>query len=85
MIFSQQENFQFHKLNLYFFYKKRNGGKNMLKSEFEKLAGYSVSSEDYYDILEPIYMATDLDKKSFVDAVSRKRLEKKRRKNLPKL
>ena len=53
----------------------------MLKSEFEELAGYSVSTEDYYDILEPMYMATDLDKKSFVDAVSRKRFEKKKEKS----
>lgn len=36
MIFSQQENFQFYKINLYFFIKKRKGGKNFRNFSFGK-------------------------------------------------
>ena len=37
-----------------------------MKYEFEKLAGYEVTTRDYLDIIEPMYMATDLDKSDFV-------------------
>lgn len=33
----------------------------MTKQEFEKLAGYKVSTEDYNSIIEPMYIATELD------------------------
>lgn len=45
----------------------------MMKHEFEALAGYEVSREDYYDIIEPMYMATDLSKQDFVKCIDRKR------------
>jgi len=54
----------------------------MLREEFEKLAGYKVSAEDYHRIIEPMYMATDLDKKAFVKSINkmsglRKSIERK--------
>lgn len=45
----------------------------MMKEEFEKLAGYEVSFEDYSKIIEPMYLATDLSKPEFVKCVSKKR------------
>ena len=45
----------------------------MMKHEFEKIAGYEVSFEDYNNIIEPMYMATNLDKADFVKCVDRKR------------
>lgn len=45
----------------------------MMKHEFEKLAGYEVSYEDYKNIIEPMYMATDLSKADFVKCIDRKR------------
>ena len=30
----------------------------MMKHEFEALAGYEVSFEDYNNVIEPMYMAT---------------------------
>lgn len=45
----------------------------MMKQEFEKLAGYEVSTEDYNKIIEPMYMATDLSKEEFVKTISKKR------------
>lgn len=45
----------------------------MLKREFEELAGYEVSDHDYYKIIEPMYMATDLDKAAFVECIDKKR------------
>lgn len=38
----------------------------MMKHEFEALAGYEVSFEDYNRIIEPMYMATELSKEDFV-------------------
>ena len=38
----------------------------MLKREFETLAGYKVSNEDYHNLIEPMYMATNMDKAEFV-------------------
>ncbi len=45
----------------------------MMKYEFETLAGYEVSTEDYNNIIEPMYMATNLSKEEFVKTVSKKR------------
>ena len=45
----------------------------MMKAEFEKIAGYEVSNEDYFEIIEPMYMATNLTKEDFVKTVSKKR------------
>lgn len=45
----------------------------MIKEEFERLAGYEVSLEDYQTIIEPMYMATDLDKLAFVECLNKKR------------
>lgn len=50
----------------------------MMKHEFEALAGYEVSAEDYNNIIEPMYMATDLSKADFVKVIDRKRFEIKR-------
>jgi len=41
--------------------------------EFEELAGYEVSEEDYRKIIEPMYMATSLNKTEFVKVIDRKR------------
>ena len=53
----------------------------MMKHEFEALAGYEVSHEDYNNIIEPMYMATDLSKQDFVKVIDRKRFEVKREKS----
>lgn len=45
----------------------------MMKYEFEKLAGYEVSTSDYIKIIEPMYMASNLDKAEFVKTISKKR------------
>lgn len=45
----------------------------MMKHEFEALAGYEVSSEDYNKIIEPMYMATDLTKAEFVKTINKSR------------
>ena len=45
----------------------------MMKHEFEALAGYEVTREDYDKIIEPMYMATDLNKEEFVKCIDRKR------------
>ena len=49
----------------------------MMKQEFEALAGYEVSTEDYNNIIEPMYMATNLTKAEFVKTINRKAFEKK--------
>ncbi len=49
----------------------------MMKQEFEALAGYEVSAEDYNNIIEPMYMATDLSKQEFVKTINRKNFEVK--------
>lgn len=54
----------------------------MMQHEFERIAGYEVSYEDYTKIIEPMYNATDLDKFEFVKVIDRKRFDlgaKKRR------
>lgn len=45
----------------------------MMKHEFERIAGYEVSAEDYNNIIEPMYMATNLSKEDFVKTISKKR------------
>ena len=52
----------------------------MMKVEFEKLAGYEVSNEDYNNIIEPMYMATDLSKEEFVKCIDKKRFALKTKK-----
>ena len=47
----------------------------MMKHEFEKIAGYEVSWEDYNNIIEPMYNATDLDKFDFVKLLNRKQFD----------
>lgn len=49
----------------------------MMKHEFEALAGYKVTVEDYDNIIEPMYMATNLNKQDFVKCIDRKRFEVK--------
>lgn len=45
----------------------------MMKQEFEELAGYEVSWEDYSKIIEPMYMAVGLSKQDFIKTLDRKR------------
>ena len=45
----------------------------MMKHEFEALAGYEVSTEDYEKIIEPMYLATELTKQEFVKTISKQR------------
>ena len=45
----------------------------MMKNEFEKLAGYEVSDNDYNNILEPMYMSINASKEEFVKMVDKKR------------
>ena len=45
----------------------------MMWEEFEKLAGYSVTYEDYINVIEPMYMATNLNKQDFVECLNPKR------------
>lgn len=49
----------------------------MQKREFEELAGYEVSTEDYERIIEPMYLATSLCKQEFVKCINRKQFERK--------
>ena len=49
----------------------------MMKQEFEALAGYKVSVEDYNNIIEPMYSATNLTKQEFVKTINRKAFEVK--------
>ena len=53
----------------------------MMKCEFEKIAGYEVSDYDYKNILEPMYLATNLSKQEFVQTINKQRfaLQTKRR------
>lgn len=45
----------------------------MMWEEFEKIAGYEVSYEDYANVIEPMYMATNLSKQDFVKCLDKKR------------
>ena len=45
----------------------------MMKQEFERIAGYEVTADDYYSIIEPMYTATNLTKQEFVKVIDKKR------------
>lgn len=45
----------------------------MMKSEFEKIAGYEITYDDYKNIIEPMYLALNLEKKEFVKLLNKKR------------
>ena len=45
----------------------------MMWKEFEEIAGYEVSYDDYNNIIEPMYMATNLSKADFVKCIDKKR------------
>lgn len=45
----------------------------MMKHEFEELAGYEVSDKDYNTIIEPMYMAVEMNKQDFVKVIDKKR------------
>ena len=47
----------------------------MMWKEFEELAGYEVSFETYNNVIEPMYMATNMSKQEFVKVLNRKALE----------
>lgn len=44
----------------------------MMHKEFEEIAGYEVSFETYTNIIEPMYMATNLSKQEFVKLLDKK-------------
>lgn len=44
----------------------------MIKNEFETLAGYEVSAEMYYNVIEPMYNACPLSKQDFVQLINKK-------------
>ena len=47
----------------------------MMHKEFEQIAGYEVSYEDYTNIIEPMYMAVNLSKQEFVKLLDRKQFD----------
>ena len=49
----------------------------MMWEEFEKIAGYEVSYEDYTNVIEPMYNATNLSKGEFVKTLNRKAFDLK--------
>ena len=54
----------------------------MMHHEFEELAGYEVSVKDYTEIIEPMYMATNLSKAAFVKVIDKKRFALKTKKQI---
>lgn len=54
----------------------------MMWKEFEEIAGYEVSFKDYSEIIEPMYMATNLSKQDFVKVIDRKRFALKGKKQI---
>ena len=56
----------------------------MMWSEFEKIAGYEVSYEDYTNIIEPMYNAVELSKQEFVKTLNRKQFDLKYKKDQEK-
>lgn len=54
----------------------------MMKQEFEALAGYEVSYDDYVKIIEPMYLATELSKQDFVKTLNKKAFALKTKKQL---
>ena len=53
----------------------------MMWEEFERIAGYEVTQEDYTQKIEPMYMATDMSKQDFVKTLNKKTFAKKREPN----
>lgn len=53
-----------------------------MKQEFEALAGYEVSFKDYNEVIEPMYMATNLSKQDFVKCIDKKRFALRTEKQL---
>lgn len=53
-----------------------------MKYEFEKIAGYEVSDNDYANIIEPMYMATKLSKSEFVKTLDKQRFALKTKKQI---
>jgi hypothetical protein len=49
----------------------------MMWKEFEEIAGYEVSYEDYVNVIEPMYMATSMSKQEFVKCLDAKRFSLK--------
>lgn len=47
----------------------------MMWEEFERIAGYEVSYEDYTNIIEPMYNATTLNKQDFIKCLDRKQFD----------
>lgn len=41
----------------------------MMQSEFERITGLYISGKDYYDIIEPMYNALDMDKQQFCEMI----------------
>ena len=54
----------------------------MMQYEFEELAGYKVSCDDYNKIIEPMYMAVNMNKRDFVKCIDKKRFALKTEKQL---
>ena len=54
----------------------------MMKHEFDALAGYEVSVSDYDNIIEPMYMATELSKEEFVKVICKERFALKSREEI---
>lgn len=55
----------------------------MLKSEFESLAGIKVDGNTFWNIIDPMYMATNLNKNDFINILNLEALKSKDRE--PKL
>lgn len=54
----------------------------MKKHEFEQLAGYAVSSEDFEKVIEPMYRATTLSERDFIKCLDKKRFALRTEKQL---
>jgi len=53
-----------------------------MKHEFEKIVGYEVIEKDYNNIIEPMYMAVNLDKEAFAKTINKKQFALKTKKEL---
>lgn len=49
----------------------------MMQHEFEELAGYKVDNDVYKNVIEPMYLATDISKFEFVKMLNKKAFEVK--------
>lgn len=56
----------------------------MMWNEFMEIAGYEVTYEDYKNVIEPMYMATNLNKQEFVKCLDKKRFAVKPLKQIEK-